>query len=181
MSNSSIILSLFLSLIFFSCKNENQILQPLPDVVKKDPRELFNVELDLIATKNDSLQLYYKNSSMKDFEENKSVWAAITGSETMQKIQFLLPENEVPDELRLDFGTNKKQEFIAVKKFQMKYFDKTFAVNDTLFYQYFQPNEQINWDRKNAVARFKNKDGRFYDPLFFPRETLKSEIKKILR
>lgn len=174
-----VLLGVLLSVVSISCKDDkkNEVQQ---DKKMVDPKELFNVELNLIVSKDDSLQLFYKDDSNNDWQDEKSVWAPVKGDVNAQKVQFFLPKDIIPNDLRIDFGNNKNQKSIEVKNFTMKYFNKTFTVKDTMFYQFFQPNEQINWDRKKATANFNYKQG-IYDPLFFPRETLKGEILKIVK
>ena len=47
-----------------------------------------------------------------------------------------------------------------------------------MFYQYFIPNEQVEWDRKKAVATFK-KGEKNYDPQFGSREVMDIELLKV--
>lgn len=161
-----------------SCKEENKEEQTMVEAV---PAETFDVDLSLVVKQDDSLQLFYRDESMADYEEQNSVWAAVQGSDMAQKISFKLPEDIVPEHIRLDFGKNSKQDPIEVKEFSMKYYDKVFQVKDTMFYQYFIPNEQIEWDRKAAVAKPIVKEGTVYDPLFYPRGTLDLEIEKLVK
>lgn len=165
-------------LSFCSCKNEKDKDEV---VVNNKPIETFDVALDVIVKQDDSLQLFYRDDTMPDYLEDKSVWAPVKGNNEVQHVFFNLPEDVIPAHIRLDFGKNKKQDPIEVKGFSMKYYDKVFQVKDTMFYQYFMPNEQIEWDRKNAVAKTIVKEGKTYDPFFFPRETLVLEIEKLVK
>lgn len=170
-----------LALMIISCKevkNENQM--EVIDVPVKPRAELFQVSLDLIIKKDDSLQLFYMDENMTIYDGSKTVWSIVKGSDNPQEVIFMLPRDILPYKIRLDFGTNKEQLPIAVKSFSMKYRDKNFHVKDTMFYQYFIPNDQINWDRKEAVATTIYKEGVFYDPGFNCRETLELELEKII-
>lgn len=164
--------------LFCSCKEEKQ---DKPEVKTSAPVETFDVALEAIIKQDDSLQLFYRDETMPDYLEQNSVWTAVKGSKESQTVKFNLPEDILPEHIRLDFGQNKKQDPIEVKGFSMEYFGKVFQVKDTMFYQYFMPNEQIEWDRKNGIAKPAIKEGKVYDPFFFPRETLILEINKLTK
>jgi hypothetical protein len=174
---TKIIIIITLIFTFFSCKNENKNVDN-PQLSTKD---FFKVSLDLIIKKDDSLQLFYLENDMVDYDGNKMVLAVVKGSDNNQEVNFVLPENVLPTQIRIDIGSNKNQEIIEFKKFGMNYLNKSFSVNDTLIYQYFQPNEQVEWNRKNASAKTIVKEGVFYDPGMSGREVLIDELKKIIK
>jgi hypothetical protein len=167
-----------LGLISFSCKNEDSKKKEI-EAKKVDPKELFKVSLDLIISKDDSLQIFYREAGMEDYDGSKTVFAAVKGSNLTQQVEFVLPENVLPSKLRIDLGNNKEQLPVEIKNFTMKYMDKIFQAKDTMFFQYFIPNDQIEWDRKKAVAKIKAKPNTFYDPGFLSRDVMDEELIKI--
>lgn len=158
----------------FSCKEE-------PKVVQQEKKETFRVALDLIVKADDSLQLFYCEEGEQDYDGVKTVWAPIKGKETSQEVKFELPEDAMPTKIRIDFGVNKQQQPIEVKKFTMNYYDKSFQIKDTMFYQYFIPSHQIEWDRKKAVATLKPTNGETYDPAFRSRTSLEVELAEMFK
>lgn len=172
-----IILAFSVLTIFISCKKEGSHDSDLPE----KPVELFKVGLDLVIQKDDSLQVFYKDIADKDWKSYNSVTNFVKGSPVVQQVLFKLPEDVVPKEIRIDFGTNIDQAPIEIRNFKMEYIKKTFQAKDTMFFQYFMPNDQIQYSRNTAIAKPIYKKGTTYDPLFLPREVLLVEIDKLLK
>jgi len=160
------------STVLFSCKNDKQeeVVAPKKPTVK--------VALDAIIKKDDSLQIFYIQHGETEYNGALTVWASVKGSDKSQEVLFDLPEDVLPTKLRIDISKNKDQDPIEVKKFTIKYKERSFQVKDTMFFQYFIPNEQVEWDRKKAIATFK-KDGKDFDPQFGSREVMDAEILKV--
>ena len=161
---------------FTSCKEEEKEV-----VIVETPKETFKVGLDLVIREDDSLQIYYKDPSMDDWGFDKCVTQVVKGSNEMQEIIFNLPEDVLPSELRFDMGTNKSQGEIEIKSFKMQYLDKNFVAKDTLFFQYFYPNEHIEYNRSKAFAKPIVKENTPYDPIFISRLVLTDEINKMIK
>lgn len=171
----SILLFFVLSAMFVACKGDNN--QEKEVKVKKP---VFNIALDLLIKKDDSLQVFYCEDGDEEFHGAKTVWSSVKGNEDFQEILFSLPEDVLPTKLRIDVSNNKNQDPIEVKGITLKYIDKTFQAKDTMFFQYFIPNDQIDWDRKKAVAKFKLKEGEVFDPQFGSRDVLETELVKMI-
>jgi hypothetical protein len=169
-------LNLFASLLmiasFFSCKNDKQEEPAAP----KKPT--VKVALDAVIKKDDSLQIFYIQHGETEYNGALTVWASVKGSDKSQEVLFDLPEDVLPTKLRIDISKNKDQDPIEIKKFTIKYKEKAFQVKDTMFFQYFIPNEQVEWDRKKATATFKN-DGKNFDPQFGSRDVMDAELLKV--
>ena len=172
----------FLTVLFFlsiiSCKEKEDNKEISTE--EKVKAEHLKVSLNLQIKEDDSLQLYYSEDLEPNYNDLYSIWAIVKGSESNQEVIFDLPSDVYPTHLRLDFGVNKKQKEIKVNSFNMVYGDKYFETKDTMFYQYFEPVNQIDWDRKNAIAKIQVADNENHDPSFYPRETLKEELKKLM-
>lgn len=176
MKNSILLVSLFMSLSLISCKNDKAEEQK-QEIVKKP---VFKIALDLLIKKDDSLQIFYCENGETEFNGAKTVWSSVKGDVNVQQIMFDLPEDVFPTKLRIDLSKNKDQDPIEIKKFSINYENKNFQVKDTMFFQYFVPNDQIDWERKKAIAKFKVKEGEIFDPQFGSREVMEAELEKLM-
>ena len=164
MKHKALITALFLSIILFSCKNEEK---------KETPKEeekplIFDVSLELKIKRDDDLILYYKDGSNEWIVEEKAVWYSVKGNENFQRVVFNLPEGIIPNDFRFDIGRNefKNQEPIEIKSFTMKYLDKSFTINQDQFDLFFKPNQYIKYDGKTKQYSFKKDENGNYDPFF---------------
>lgn len=158
---------------FYSCKDNKK------EEVKVDKN--FKVAFNAIVTKDDNFQIYYNEDGSIAFEADKYIDVAVKGKNEPQEIVFDLPEDVIPQAFRFDIGSNKEQKGVKFLNFKMKYFDKEFQAKDTLFIYYFGNNEQIDYDRKNAIATPKIIEGQLYDPIFMSKSSLKDEINKMIK
>lgn len=164
--------------MLIACKNEKTADKI--ETAENKKNDGLKISLTLIAPLEDSLQVYYTEDEYGDYNDMNSVWSVIKGNDSTQTAVFEIPEDVYPTHLRLDLGQNKDQKEIQIKEFAMEFQGKKFQVKDTLFFQYFQPVNQIDWDRKNAIAKIVTPEGQKHDPSFNPRETLKEELKKLM-
>jgi hypothetical protein len=177
MKKSVILFSLVFMSMFFSCKDDSKIEEEV--VVQNKP--VFKIALDLVIKKDDSLQVFYCENGETEINGANTVWSSVKGNNNSQQVIFNLPEDVFPTKLRIDLSKNKDQDEIEIKGFTINYDEKSFSVKDTMFYQYFIPNEQIDWDRKKAIAKFKSKEGEFFDPQFGSRELMEAELQKFYK
>lgn len=178
MKLKTIIVAFLVALITTSCKDESKKLPEQATEAEAD--NTFTVTLNAIVKKDDSFQLYYRSSQENNFDEQNSIFVEFKGSEQPQNIVFTLPEDTVPDYLRLDFGTNKEQDEIIIKNFNVKYLGKDIEVNGQAFFDYFTPNEQtVTFDRqKSGIKPILTKEG-VYDPMAFSNQILTDKVKTI--
>jgi hypothetical protein len=134
---TSFLIALVLLTSIFSCKNEEKNnTKPEVAIEKKNPN-VFTVTLNAIVPEDDSFQVYYKNDAESIFDEKNSIFVEFKGSNQPQDIVFNLPEDVLPNYLRLDFGTNKQQKEITVNNFKIEVFGKTFEARGKEFFNYF--------------------------------------------
>lgn len=179
------LLSLLVSVVFISCKNDKTVNQdeaaPVEVVEKIDPNS-FKVIFNVIAKKDDKFHLYYTEDGTINFPEEKSIWVDVKGNEFEQPIVFNFPEDVIPTQLRIDFNTDQKEESIQVTNFKMTYFGKSFEAPGVQFFDYFGPNlETVNIINRETVT-FKPiiKDGPYAPPSFYPsEEALRNRIEQI--
>lgn len=187
MKTKVILTSLFLSLVFVSCKKEepkNEEAKPVEVVEKVDPNA-FKVIFDVVAKKDDKFHLYYTEDGTINFPEEKSIWVDVKGNPNSQPVVFNFPEDVIPTQLRIDFNTDQQEESIQVKSFKMTYFGKTFEANGVHFFDYFGPNlETVTiLDKENVVFKPLLKEGAKYaPPSFYPsQEALKNRIDEVTK
>ncbi|CAA9202550.1 hypothetical protein ACHRVW_01685 [Flavobacterium collinsii] len=182
MRTKLIFASLILLVSFTSCKKEvsKDEVKPIEVETKKNN---FQVTLTATVKTDDNFQLYYSEDEYEvPFKEENSVWMAVKANDNPQDIVFNLPEDAIPNYIRIDFGTNEGQKEIIIKNFKMKYYSKSFEAKDSLFFNYFIPNECIKvLDKKNSIIQnIKSKDGK-YDPLFYSEKALYDQIQLIVK
>ncbi|NJM80132.1 MAG: hypothetical protein HC854_11905 [Flavobacterium sp.] len=110
------------------------------------------------------------------------MWKEVKASDKPQVIEFLLPENVLPNYLRLDLGTNPANESITLSDMKIEYLDKKIDINSTSFFEtYFINNPCIIIEDKATGLIKTKKENDFYDPFFNSGENLKYELQKIFK
>jgi len=170
-----------------SCKNEEKKENQetaAPEKVDQTAlnRNIFTVTLNAIVQKDDSFQLYYKDEDGAPFDEKKSFFVEFKGSDQPQDIVFRLPEDELPNFLRLDFGTNKEQSAIVIKNFRIDYMGKKFEIPGSEYFNYFYANLLTSKvDSKGGVLTpILSKEG-VYDPMTSSAEGLSKQIMALVQ
>jgi hypothetical protein len=182
MRTKLIFASLILLLAFTSCKKEDNKNEVKPIEVETNKNN-FQVTLTATVKADDNFQLYYSQDEYAvPYKEENSVWVAVKEQDNPQDIVFNLPEDVIPSYIRIDFGTNEQQKEIIVKNFKMKYYSKSFEAKDSLFFNYFIPNDCIKLvDKKNStIQNIKSQEGT-YDPLFYSEKALYDQIQLIVK
>ena len=173
---------LILSIVLGSCKQEENKTVVNPTEVEAI-KNSFKVTLTATVTTDDNFQMYFSQDDYEaSYQEKNSVWVSVKASEKPQDIVFVLPEDVIPNYLRIDFGTNEKQKEIRIQNFKMNYFSKSFEAKDSLFYNYFIPNDCVTIVDKNKsiIQNIKSTDGR-YDPLFYSEKALYDQIQLLIK
>lgn len=176
--------SLILFVTFASCKKEaSQNRDEVKSAEVETQKNNFQVTLTATVKTDDNFQLYYSQDAYEvPYKEENSVWMTVKANENPQDIVFNLPEDVIPNYVRIDFGTNEDQKEIIIKNFKMKYYSKSFEAKDSLFFNYFIPNDCVKIvDKKNSIVQtFKTKEGK-YDPLFYSEKALYDQIQLIVK
>lgn len=175
----SILIVLSLALLT-GCKDEKSTEQPVEEKIAN----LVEVTLTATVKKDDKFQLFFKEVDNVEipFEEQDAVWKDVKGSENSQEIKFLLPENVLPNYLRLDVGTNAENESIIISNFKIEYLGKKIDINSTAFFDtYFISNSYIVVEDKTSGLIKTKKENDFYDPFFNSGENLKYELQKMYK
>lgn len=173
-----------LASLTISCKDEKSV-----DAVKTEElNKNFKVILNAVVNENDSFQLYYTEEAFgvpghsAPYQEENSVWVDVKGNTSAQDIVFTLPEDVIPNYIRMDFGTNSNQKEITINNFTMSYMDKKFEAKGSLYFNYFVPNQSIKVENgvTGVIKPTKMSNGA-YDPLFYSDLPLYNEIQKIIK
>jgi len=183
MKINKIVLGLFLAVTLTACKDEkkDEKIEASTEKAIEQDKSIFTVTLNATVKKDDSFQIYYKDTDADPFDENKSLFVEFKGSESPQDIIFNLPKDVVPTFLRIDFGTNKTQSDISVNNFKINYLGKTFEVKGSGFFDYFYGNELAKIDKNGSlITPILSKDG-VYDPIFCSAEGLKNQIDLLIK
>jgi len=175
MKTKLIVASLFLSLVFISCKDDKQKETPKTEEVKV---ETFDVVLDLVVKKDNMLILLYQDDLGQWFTEERTVWLGVKGKNEAQTAVLSLPEGVLPKDIRIHISSEPGQDPIKFNSITLKYKNKSFVVNQANFDQYFTANEYVKFDAATFTATPIEVGGK-YDPFFGSKETLWPILNKI--
>lgn len=167
-----------LVLVVVSCKNEpkNQSNEVNNQEVVSNT---FKVTVNAVVKKNDDFCLLYTEDGSLNFE--KGVWKGITGSENVQTIEFSLPDNEFPTQLRLDLGKNPEQNDIIIKSMKLEYAGKSRELKEFELGVFFRAdNSKCTFNYETGLVTALVKDGIRQNPSLYPNESvLGPELQKL--
>lgn len=169
--------SLF-AVLFSSCKGDKKADSEITEPAVK---ENFNVELDVKVAKKDDFALYFTEDNSISFTGEKAVWSGVKGGNVDEIVKFELSEEIVPSDIRLDFGLNKDQEFIELKKIKLAFYGKEFIINGSDFFTYFIKEEKFKSeiDASAGSIKFIITPGNYQTPFYYPTQQLIDAIKKL--
>ncbi len=145
-------------------------------------KDIFKVTVTALVKKEDSFQLFYTKNNTSNFTEPNSVIKKFKGKESFQKIEFELPKGTVAEKLRLDIGTNRKQNTVKIKSILISYKNKEIFIPGRLIKKYFKPNHYISLNSNSLLYNLKEVEvngKRKYDPSFVCNNDLVNLIKKL--
>jgi len=173
-----------LSLILFvSCKNEgNKLNESKEGAAEKVIDTVFTVTLNATVKKDDSFQIYYRKAGENSYLETNSFFTEFKGSDLPQDIVFRLPEEVIPEYIRMDFGVNKEQTEVKINHFKMSYFGKEFQTNKAseFFKLILIESKTATVDVEKGIIR-PITIGDNHDPLGTSEKMLYDEIQKIVK
>lgn len=163
------------------CRNE----VPIDDLELVDPKladEHFRVSMQVIVPKDDTFALYYTFGGT-DFSQQQPLWTPVSGNPEAQEVQFVFPKEVKPGQLRIDFGMNKNQGDIVMKKIVMAYNDKEFSATGQDIFKYFRPDDRkCTVNSGNGTLTGKVINGIKQGPSLYPMESaLGAEIAKLIK
>ena len=170
-------------LLFTSCKKENSIDDLKVVETKKADSNSFKVTLDFVAQKDDDFALYYSVDGTINFIGTSPVWQGFKGSNNQQQLTFIVPDEIIPTQIRLDFGMKQDQQDIVLKSLKLEYNGKVFLVEGSNIFKYLMadPN-QCTADINTATIKALVKDGKRLTPSLYPAgDFLGKEIQNITK
>jgi hypothetical protein len=174
------IISIFSLVVFFGCKKTQK--QPSEDQNKKADNLkssdlYFTFYLNAEFLEDDEVTLFYLINDMKDVSREKSVMLNVSGQIGEQQLEFRIKEKELPTRIFLKF--KNQNQIIHFKNARLTYSGREFQFPGELFYQYFVPNDFIDYNRETFTATARPKNGVF-KPQFSSRKVLEEKIDLIL-
>ena len=178
MKSKFLFLSFFL-LTLIGCKDEKSI-DSLKIVKPETTDTFFKVTLNVIVKKDDDFALFYTQDGTTDFK-TAPIWQAVKGNEGSQQVQYNLPPNVLPTQLRMDFGLKPNQEDIVLKSVILEYKDKKREIEGTELGNFFRADvNKCTFDASTGLIKSVIKDGVRQSPSIYPHEMyLGPELKKL--
>ncbi|WP_412987483.1 hypothetical protein [Pontimicrobium sp. IMCC45349] len=150
-------------------KNNNE------EVVKEVSDDNFLMTLNAKVIEDDTFTLFYMKDGDKAITKKNSISVKVVGSNEPQTIEFKLEDNVLPMRLFLKFKNEIKRQRIDILNASLSYEGEEFYIEGNRFFQFFAPNNYIEYDRDNATAIGKVvKDN--YAPSFSSRKVLEDKI-----
>jgi hypothetical protein len=177
LKNSLILLFVILTAI--SCKDEtkkdNNGEQSQEAVAPS--ANAFKVTLNLVAKSNDDFCLLHTEDGSLDFKDG--IWKEIKGSNDDQTVEFYLPENAFPTQLRLDLGKN--QDEILLKSVKFEYNGKSREIKGFETGVFFRADaSKCTYDATMGIIKPLVKDGKKEAISLYPNEAvLAAELPKL--
>jgi hypothetical protein len=180
MRNRILFAFILMTSIFIGCKNEksaDQLEVLTPEVVDNT----FKVTVDVIVKKDDDFCFFYTDGSGPDFKE--PIWMGVKGNETSQKVVYLIPNENFPSEIRLDFGMKKDQEDVVLKSVLLEYKGKKREIIGAELGTYFRADDtKCTFDPTTGIIKAVVKSGVRQSPSLYPQDNiLKAEIEKFAK
>ncbi len=132
----------------------------------KNIKESFQVILNTLVKKNDNFQLFYSNSS-SSFSEKQSINKSVLGKKHYQIIEYNISENIFPNKIRIDIGSNRKQNSIKIESIVFRYKTKEIFIPENLIPKFIKPNSFIDFNPNNylySLHTLEQNEKTTYDP-----------------
>ena len=180
MRNRILLAFIIMSTIFIGCK-DGKSADKQDAVTPKVEDNNFKITIESTVKKDDDFSLYYTDGSGPEFKE--PLWTGVKGSENEQKTTFVIPNQNFPSELRLDFGMKKNQEDIVLKGVVLEYNGKKREILGAELGTYFRADEtKCTFDPLTGIIKAVIKNGERQNPSLYPQDkVLKAEIEKLAK
>lgn len=179
MKKKTLVLLLFVCFISLNCKEKVKTTDPEQKSSSEleepviDTDENFTLNLDVVVDADDTFTMFYLYDEMKAITKEKSVSVDVIGSDVMQNLKFQLKEKVLPTRILLKFK-NETQNVKFVNA-NLTYKEKEFKIEGSRFFQFFNPNQDIEYDRETSTATAKKSNSKF-NPTFSSRKVLEDKI-----
>lgn len=160
---------------FASCKDDKKSLDVEKNTaVLENNDDYFSLSINAIVENDDKFILFYLEEE-RDITKENSVSVNVIGSTEPQLLVFKLHEDVLPRKLVLRFGNEEMKQKIKFQDSRIDYHDKEIVMDSAKFYQFFIPNEFIDYNQEESTASTKINNGN-YNPTFFSRKVLEDKI-----
>ena len=161
----------FTMLMSFSCKdNKGSNIEPkesIDQVAKETFSDDFTFVLKAKVGQKDTFQIFYIQDPSEAYNDKEFVSVEVSPNDEFQNIEFRLPNNVYPHNLRLDIGVNKAQASIQIEKLTLIYKSGTYLIEGKDLPNYFFLNEGIVVDPGSStftLKTFEKNGSEVYDP-----------------
>lgn len=176
------IILLFLA---FSCKNDSG--NGDNKINKNSSNKIQNVYygytliLNAVVKEDDYFLInYITEYEDKKFIKNNVIEVKVNGSNTIQKIEFKIPDDVTElHRLRFNFGRNREQKSVSFKNITIKKNSKELILDIKQIKRFFISNAYLDIDYENGTFTLKENQGE-YNPFILSKWSLWSLINKSL-
>ncbi|MFI0429724.1 hypothetical protein [Mariniflexile sp. HMF6888] len=148
------IICLFLILFAVSCKNDKQNNNYTPRKKAEIKDNLFKVSMNIKVDENDKFQLFYIDDSPEgSFSQEKRLTININGSDSLQDVQFTLPEKVFPYKFRVDLGENNVETIVEINEIKLQYNNESILIDKLVMERFFQPNIYLEKTDKGYLRK----------------------------
>lgn len=183
MKFKNLFLLLFITITAISCKDEakNQENPAPAQEENAAAANAFKVTLTIVVKKDDDFCLLYTEDGSLNFKDG--VWEHIKGLDNEQTIQFSLPNDVFPTELRLDLGKNSEQDDLLLKSLKFEYAGKVRELNGPQIGAFFRADgNKCSYDYTTGVIKGIVKDGKKQSASLYPHEgVMAAELPKLTK
>ena len=172
-----------LAIATIACKNEKKEDITNSDEVKEqvapaeEKKDNITITVSAIVPNDDEFVIHYTEEEGFNFNGKDKILIDIKGSESAQDIVFDLPEKVLPANIMFKVGQNNPKD-VTINYIT---FDNNngsaFEISKDLFFQFFNPNKFIDFNRENNTFTSKEIEGK-HEPTFFARPGLIQKIEE---
>lgn len=179
MKLNKFVLLLVVALSVISCKNETTTETKKEEAVM--PTNSFKVTVNVVVKKDDDFCLLYTQDGTINFKDG--VWKGVKGSNNEQAVEFFLPEDVYPTQLRLDLGRNKEQEDIEIKSVKFDYLGNLLELVGPQVGVFFRADgSKCTYDYERGIVKAIMKGNERQSPSLYPHELVQAqELPKLMK
>lgn len=172
-------LGLVLASAVLSCKNQTKNQTINEEVLSQSTS--FKVIVNVVVKKNDDFCLLYTQDGTINFKDG--VWKEVKGSDVEQTVEFYLPEDIYPTQLRLDLGRSKEQDDIIIKSVKFDYLGNVLELVGPQVGVFFTADaSKCTYDFETGVVKRLVKDNIKQSPSLYPHELVQAnELPKLMK
>lgn len=166
------IIYLFISIIILtSCKNKDEKVES--ETAQPQEKYGFKVTLNVISKTTDDFCLLYTEDGTINFGESV-VWIPVSGKQEEQKVDFYLPQDVYPTQIRFDLGLKQTEaDTIYLKSVHFDYNGEKLDIVGQQLGQFFRADENhCKFDPITGAVVPIVKNGKVEHPSIYPHEAM---------